>query len=126
MYYDREEFLKKFNADCELELKVLNDLRELVKGIETETCYKFKTRLNARKNKSLVITSGNLYRKIDVLVDSDKEADYTTVCSLDKEGYETAWATIHINELTTPKELALKLLQIEEDKYDDSARVKAY
>jgi len=122
--FNKEEFMKKFNADQELEVQELTKLIGLVKFIEAETYFKFKTRLNKRKNKSLVITSGSLYRKVEVLVDSNKD-DYTTVTILDKEGYETTHRVIHMNEIKTAKDLAL-LIGVEEENYDSSAKVKAY
>lgn len=118
----RAEFLRVFEADQAIELKELERLRGLIKAIEEETCIVFKTRLNKRRNKSLVVKSGNLYTKIEVLVDS--KFDTKSVTGYDKDDYDKSYEGVS-EDIKTPRELAL-FLGIDADDYDTSKRIKAY
>lgn len=118
----REEFLKVFYADQAIELAELKRFRELVKDIEEETCYLFKTRLFAKKNLCLHIKSGNLFRKVEVLVDSKHNTK--SVTGYDKDDYDKSYERVS-EDIKTPRELAL-FLGIDADDYDTSKRIKAY
>jgi len=122
--FDRDVFLKRFQADEEATLKELKRLRELIKGVEEETFFVFKSRLNSRRNKSLSVKSGSLDVKIEVLTDTSNNRTSQTFTILDAKGYEVAFKR-NSNSVRTPKQLAM-LMGIDEEHYLRSAKIKAF
>jgi hypothetical protein len=84
-----KDYIDEFEKEKEMEISELKRFIEFLDIINDKSMYKFKYRLNNKKNVYLIITSNNFERKIETSADF-KSKRITATC-LDKKGYEISF-----------------------------------
>lgn len=120
-----EEFIKEHYDlnENNLEIDELKRIYQLLLDITNETFYKFKIKLNLKKENYITVTNGLFYRKIIVTYIEGTKSYYMSI--LDKPGYEKHFISNSFKEIKSPDEMAT-YLGITKEKYKNSKELKSY